>query len=757
MADEPDIDDAEDVAEGKAPKSARSWLKAIETAQKAFEPYQTRCNGIDKLYADLEKLSNTGRDREFQMFWANIEVLKPSVYSRPPVPVVVPRFQDGRPLYRLASELLERSTTVAFEMGSIDDVMKQVRDDLVIAGRGAPWVRYETKKQSDTTTERACIEHVDRGDFLHDPARKWAEVGWVAKRSWLTRAEMRKRFSSISGKAYQNASYGIRKDARDQGADDGLSKAGVWEIWSKTHNKVVWVVDGCEVMLDEGKPHLTLEGFFPCPRPAYATLQRRSLVPVPDVSFYKDQLEEVNQLTARIDALTDAIKVRGFYPSGASDLADAIEAAVKNTSDNAVLVGVANWAATGAGGALKDTILWLPVVDVATVVKTLIELRRQVIDDIYQITGLSDIMRGATAASETATAQQLKSQYGSIRIRDRQEELIRVARDLTRIAAEIMAENFDKATLLDMSQMDIPSEADMAKQIKPLEQQAKQIEASVRREMADPETQQLAQQHPDQAKQLVEQAQGQIKELLEQAEKLKGQPTIEAVMKLLRDQRTRPFILDIETDSTIEPDENAQKQRATEYLTAMGGLLAQAVPAIQEIPEVGPLIGETIRFAQQQFRVGRQLDGVVDQFVEGLKARQASAGQQQPDPAAMAAQAQAEATAKAAEGEQQIKASDASIRKQEADVKAARDVQDMQARQAEEEAKAKARADELDMKAMEAATRRQALEDDRAAAAQKHQQAMEEGVIRLEILRAQLAKIVAAPTPQPPAPDREAA
>jgi hypothetical protein len=756
MADETDIDDAEDVAEGKAPKSAKSWLKAIETAQKAFEPYQTRCNGIDKLYADLEKLANTGRDREFQMFWANIEVLKPSVYSRPPVPVIVPRFQDGRPLYRLTSELLERSTVVAFEVGDINAVMKEVRDDLVIAGRGAPWVRYETKKQSDTTTERACIEHVDRGDFLHDPARKWAEVGWVAKRSWLTKAEMRKRFGKISGKAYQDASYGIRKDAREQGADDGLSKAGVWEIWSKTHNKVVWVADGCEVMLDEGKPHLTLDGFFPCPRPAYATLQRRSLVPVPDVSFYKDQLEEVNQLTARIDALTDAIKIRGFYPSGASDLADAIEVAVKNTADNAVLVGVANWAATGAGS-LKDTILWMPVQEVAAVVKTLIELRRQVIDDIYQITGLSDIMRGATAASETATAQQLKSQYGSIRIRDRQEELIRVARDLTRIVAEIMAENFDKATLLDMSQMDIPSDADMAKKIRPLEQQAKQIEAEVRRELADPETQQLAQQHPDQAKKLVEQAQGQIKELLGQIEKLKVQPTIEAVMKLLRDQRIRPFILDIETDSTIEPDENAQKQRATEYLTAMGGLLAQAVPAIQQIPEVGPLIGETIRFAQQQFRVGRQLDGVVDQFVEGLKARQAAPQQEQPDPGAMAAQTKAQSDAQSAQADQQVKLSDAAIRKQEADVKAARDVQAMQARQAEEEHKAKARADELDMKAMEAAIRRQALEDERTAAVQKHQQSMEEGVIRLEILRAQLAKIVGTPTPQPPASNQEAA
>jgi hypothetical protein len=743
MSDTPEPDDADDVAEGKTPRSADSWLKAIERAQRAFEPYQLRCDGVDKLYACLEHLANTGRDREFQMFWANIEVLKPSIYSRPPVPVVVPRFKDGKAVNRVASELLERSTVTGFEMTDINSVMKLIRDDLVINARGVSWVRYETKKEAGGTSERVCIEHADRKDFVHDLARKWAEVDWVAKRSWLTRSKMRKRFGKISGKTYQSATYAVRKDDKDNGADDGASQAAVWEIWSKSANKVFWVAEGCDKILDEDKPHLTLEGFFPCPRPAYATLQRRSLIPVPDVSFYKDQLEEVNELTARIATLTEAVKLRGFYPAGASDLGDAIEAAVKNQADNVILVGVSNWAVTGSA-AVKDSIVWLPLDMVATVIKSLIELRRQIIDDIYQITGLSDIMRGATVASETLGAQQLKSQYGSIRIRDRQEELIRVARDLTRIVGEIMSENFSPKTLLDMSQMDIPNDADMARQIKPLEQQARQIEAQIRRELADPETKQLAAENPEQAQQIIEQAQGQVQALLSQAEKLREIPTVEKIMDLLRDQRLRPFALDIETDSTIEPDENAQKQRATEYLTAMGGLLAQAMPALTQMPEAGPLLGETIRFAQQQFRVGRQMDQIVEEFVESLKAKAAGAGQA-PDPAAAAAQAKMAEDAKSAEADRQIKLNDAAIRKQESEVKAAKDMQAVQERQAVAAHEEKSRAEDLDMKAMEAAIKRQALEDERQAAAERHQQEMQAGELKLEILRAQLAKIVAGP------------
>src|SRR5688500_18936903 len=133
--------------------------------------------------------------------------------------------------------------------------------------------------------------------------------------------------------------------------------------------------------------------------------------------------------------------MKGFYASGSGDLAEAVEAAMKRNDQNALLVPVANFAALG-GTALKDSIVWLPVTEVASTIRELILLRRQLIDDVYQLTGLSDIMRGATEPQETATAQELKSQYGSIRIRERQGELVRFARDLTRIAAEIMAENF---------------------------------------------------------------------------------------------------------------------------------------------------------------------------------------------------------------------------------------------------------------------------------------------------------------------------
>lgn len=659
------------------PNSATAWLALITRAEKAFDSWQSKSDNIDKLYANLERLASTSRDREFQLFWANVQVLGPSIYSRPPIPVVTTRFKDRKPIPRTASEMLERSCVVTFEAESIDETMKLVRDDMTTVARGQIWVRYEAKTVDGVLTQTACIDHANRKDFLHDPARTWKEVDWVAKRSWLTRKEARKRFRKTSGDAYADAAYEVRKDEANDDNSDGRLKAGFWELWSKSANKVVWVAEGVDKLLDEGKPHLKLEGFFPCPRPAYGTTQRNSLIPVPDVLFYKDQLEEINEITARIASLTESLRLKGFYPGGATEISDAIEAALKSTDNRQVLVPVSNWAALG-GAKAADMILWLPLDMVASTIQQLIELRKQLIDDVYQITGLSDIMRGSTVASETLGAQELKSQYGSIRIRDRQEELIRIARDVTRIVAEIMAENFSGSTLLAMSQLDIPSDADIARKVKELETQAKQQLAELQQALSDPEVQAKAQQNPQQAQQAQQKIKQQVEQQAQQLQaeigKLKETVTIEKVMKFLRDNRVRSFTLDIETDSTIAPDENAQKQRATEYTTAMTGFLQQVVPAVQAVPQIAPLAADMIRFVNSQFRVGRQFEQTVEEFTDQMKQMAAAPKNEGPTPEQIQAQAdqqksqleamKMQADARSAQADAQIAAKDLELKTQ---------------------------------------------------------------------------------------------
>lgn len=743
MMDEPDRDDdetekeegaaAEPAAEPGKPKSSKTWLALIADSQRYFQTYLDKAEGVDKAYANLERLAGEVNDRQFQLFWANIAVLGPSIYSRPPISVVVPRFKDRKPLPRAGAELLERSTNVAFDMEDIDSVMRAIRDDLTVSARGVAWLRYEASGKGDKFKERVCIDHSDRKDFAHDPAQKWKEVDWVAKRSWLSKPAMRKRFKKQSGNAYQDCTYTKRKDDDD---DAGGMKAGVWELWSKSRNKVVWVAPGCDVVLDEDTPHLTLEGFFPCPRPAYATVQRRSLIPIPDMLFYKDQLEEINELTARISALTEALRVRGFYPAGAGDIGDAIEAAIKISDNNQILVPIANWAMIGQGG-VKDMIVWLPLDMIATTVTQLVNLRKQLIDDVYQITGLSDIMRGTTAASETATAQQLKSQYGSIRIRDRQDEMIRIARDITRITAEIMAENFRQETLLDMSQLDIATDALIKKQMAPLQQQLDHLNNELRSASTDPEIKQLAAANPDQAKQIMAQVQGQAQQLQGQIAQLGKVPTIESVMKMLREQRVRPFVLDIETDSTIAPDENAQKQRATEFVTAFGTFMKEALPLVQTVPESAPIASALLKFVTGQFRAGREMEGMIDQFADQMTARANQPKPPDPKMAEAAAKQQADNAERMANAERT--ASEAKARLLEAQTAAAndesarkineqRELDAMEARRLEREGKAALTGKQIEL-----------IDAKRRDQAARHAQEMEKGALEIGALKLQTA------------------
>lgn len=584
------------MSEDKAPaESSKPWLDALRDAEKAFEVYQERCDNIDKLYADLNGFVALNRDRELKVFWANLEVLRPSIYQRPPQPVVMPRHSDTGEVPRKAAEMLERALEFDVEADDLHETLKQVRDDLALKSRGVVWV-----------LDNGSAIHVCRNDFRHEPARKWRETGWVARCAYIDKQDGVKRFGSKFATAQAQE---MGKDRSDD-YQSTAKKVPVWEVWSKTESKVVWVTEGVETVLDESEPFVDVKGFFPCPKPAMGTIQPDTLLPVPDVMYYRDQLDEINTLTRRIHSLSESVRMKGFYSAGTSEVGEAIETAMKQTDDKAIMVPVSNFAALG-GSSLKDSIVWLPVTEIAAVIEQLVALRRQLIEDVYEITGLSDIMRGVSDAQETLGAQNLKAQFGSIRVREKQNELVRVALEVLRIKAEIFAETIPANDLAAMASMNLPTDEHIAQQVQQIMQQAQN---------AAMQAQQSGQQIPPEA---MQQAQQQIQA---QVQKLQQSVTIEKIGQLLADQRVRPFSLEVETDSTIAPNEEAEKKNRIEMLTAMGGFMGQALPLIEAKPEAAELVGEMLRFGAGAFRSNREMGQVIDDFVDKMKG-----GSAQPD------------------------------------------------------------------------------------------------------------------------------
>jgi hypothetical protein len=608
----------------QGPKSAQTWLDALKEYERSVDKWHKQCENLDKLYSKSDKADSA--DREYSIFWANLEVLKPAVYARPPVPVVAPRFKDGNPIAREASDVLERTLVVVSESADIDGLMRETRDEYLRYSRGSAWVRLAG--QSD----EVAFDWVPYCDFAHEPARAWRNVNWVARRVWMTRKAGEERF----GEAFAGVPMKREKQGDGDNAEYKTSnKAAVWEIWCKSSGKVYFVAEDHADILDEQDPWLDLRGYFPCPRPVYGTTVPGSLRPVPDVVQYKDQIEEINDYTARIAALAEGLRLKGFYAAGASDLGDAIETAVKSLDNRATLVPVSSFGALG-GGSLKDSIVWLPVTDVIATITALVELRRVVIEDVYQITGISDIVRGSSDAGETATAQQIKAQWGSLRIRERQQELVRFARDLIRIAGEIVAENFPPQVLAEMSQTQLPS-AEAKAQAQQFMQQAA---------MMAQQAQATGQPAPEPPKDQIKAAQKALK-----------LPAFEDVAAFLKNDRARGFVIEIETDSTIQPDEDADKQRRIEFVTAVGGLFQQAAPLVMQAPMLGPFALELMKFAAQAFRAGRPLEMTLDQLgeaVEGMGEMQQEPPQ--PDPTEQLKLKQAEMSMQAMEREAQVSA-----------------------------------------------------------------------------------------------------
>lgn len=559
------------------------WHTEIDRYLRASTRWRDQAERINKLYLQQSRRERPD-ERRFAILWANIRTMQPAVYARPPKIVVSRRYRDPDPAARRAGEVLQRCINTSFDLYHVDDVLRAVRDDLLLAGRGSAWVRYEADIYADGETEqvqgeRVCIDYVHWSDFGHVVARRWTDVPAVWRCVYLSRAKAVKRFGA---RVADKLRYDYRPDyAVRYGADGDKQEelAPIYEIWDRESSRTIWYSREQEITLEEGEPPLSFRDFFPCPPPAYATCATTSLFPVPDYLYYQDQAEEIDDLTNKIADLTGWLRLKGFMPAGpSSEGPDAIEQLLR-LDNNQVLVKVESWAGFAERGGAAQ-IQWLPLDTIVTALREAINARRELKNDVFELTGLSDIIRGQSEASETLGAQQIKAQSASRRIALMQRELARFARDLAELTAEVIAENFQPATMAQMSGIALDTAPP------PLG--------------PPPAPEQMAQYQ------------------------LNAQ-----VVSLLRDDRTRGFRIEVETDSTIDADEQQEKQSRIEFLTAVGGFMQQALPVLQNVPQLAPAMSEMLMFLVRGFRAGRSMEEVIERSLEQL-AQAAQA--QRPDP-----------------------------------------------------------------------------------------------------------------------------
>ncbi len=101
---------------------------------------------------------------------------------------------------------------------------------------------------------------------------------------------------------------------------------------------------------------------------------------------------------------------------------------------------------------------------------------------------------------------------------------------------------------------------------------------------------------------------------------MSAQPTWDEVQALLKNDALRSFRIDVETDSTVEPDENAAKAAFTEFTGAVVGLMTAAAGIVPTAPYTAPLFAEILKQGARTFNVSRAMEDVIDKVFEQAEA-----------------------------------------------------------------------------------------------------------------------------------------
>jgi hypothetical protein len=495
----------------------------------------------------------------------------------PPPPAPSPEQQT----IETAAAVMEKALDIVLEDEGSDEAIKMAIKDVLLPGRGLCRVRWKPEMQSmplpggplpDGTapTEEQKVwemvgdEYVYWEDVLIDPVRASADTDWIAFRHLFSKEALDAEFAGSpeyeklksAGKVGELLKWTDESAAKNpvgggsalksaQYLGDYIKKCMVWEIWHRPTSRVIWFIrEVSGIILRIDPDILQLEGFFPCPVPMLAVTTSDSRIPRPYYDLYRRLAEDLDETSVRISRLTRMIKVRGGYNSASTEIADILLA------DDGKMIPVDG--VDLLNGGLQNHIWLVPIVEWMNALDKLLLAREQIKNTIYEVMGISDIMRGATRASETATAQRIKGSMGVARLEDQRQAAANFVRDLLRLKAEIICQNFSPETLSLMT----------------------------------------------------------------------GEEVTPEVMAVLRSDFMRVCTIDIETESTVVPDLQAEQEGMAMVMQSvqlvMQGTQQMLMTQILPPPQVMQLGLELLKMALHPVRFSRGVVEMINQFQQQL-------------------------------------------------------------------------------------------------------------------------------------------
>lgn len=629
----------------------KKWMDDIGEALKREKNWRKEGQKVVELY---EQAASALTERsDFNILYANTETLSPAVYNNTPRPVVKRRVDRENPIAIAAAQVLKATLVYLKDTGdrdeeTFDDLQKTAVLEALVPGRGLSRFYYEAEFEGEGDAasvkgEEVCGESIPWNRVVFGYAKTWNKIPWRAYEHFMTREECVSNFGEVGKQIKLTHQSSLQNDDEDNDklpADaQGVKFAHVWEIWDKNTKEVLFISDGFDKVIKRETDPLGLDGFFDSPRPVMFFQRVSSLVPQPLYIMYENQAGELEKCTRRINGLLHAMKVRGFY-DGTLEGIDELLKQPENT-----LMPAQNVSALQQGQTLDKAIWFMPLEALIVVLQQLYAARLQIINTIHQITGIADIMRGASQASETLGAQEIKQAWGTMRLKRMQKEVQRFTRDCFRIQAEIAAKHFSIDTFKKMTGLQLPMMAE--------KQQAQAQMSAIQQQM------QLASQQPgpDGQPQDPQAMQQQAQQQLATLQATLSKPAWEEVMQFMRSDSIRNYIIDIETNSTIDVEATEDKQELAEMMNSMSQLMNGVFPMVEQGVLPFDAAKALMLAVINKFRMG-------DEVEETFRAMQPP--QPKQDPAMMKVQAEIQRDQQKAQIDQKRESQSAALEQQRA-------------------------------------------------------------------------------------------
>ena len=789
------------------------WLAEIRASKQREEKWRKKALDILARFRNergLEIHSNKPTDKKTNILWSNTEVLMSHLCTDLGTPDVRRMFpQPGKKtkVARLAAEVLEKTMVCEGHAFDVTAEFESAIEDSLLPGRGQVWIDLEEgegieNKDADDSNPmwlEAKINHVDWEQYLEGPSRRWDQVPWVGRMHLFEKEDLEREFPEYADQIPLNYELDNTNEQTKEslvGAGrETISRAPVWEIWCKTTKERIYVAEDYPKILKVDADPYRLKDFFPGPPPLYAIKTTNTRIPVPLFIQYQDQADELDRLTTRRYRLVETAKYCGLY--GAVGETDDTMQDLSRLEDGE-FIPFKGFAVLQQAGGLASAFLTRDLGPIMAAIQGVENAKSEVVQTIYEITGISDIIRGSSDANETYGAQKLKARFGSNRSSRRQRVVQRFVRDAYRLKAEVIAEHYPRDQLAEMTGIPMPTtqEQDQAKRaIQEYQMGVQRMQQMQHPQLpppggmppqpgmmpqhpALPAQQQnpvsptgpmgIPPQHPPMgAGQPMPGQPPQPGAMPQGAPQTGAQPAMaqpapsmppidpesmahiqevlsavpwEDISGVLRSNARRLFMVDVETDDTAFDDEESTKENALEFMKALFDVLGQILPACQANPMLFPLAKEIIMFVVDAFKVGQVFEDTLNDTFEKLQ-KMPPPQQGANDPKAAAAQASAQLDAAKTQNEQQ--------RIQNTAAEAQQNAQEFQLKMqtAAQEARQKQELHQADMQSEQMNAQREAQKD--AIAMQKLQLDVQK---THEQIAAQQAKRAMMPPQIPPVP-----